>query len=171
MTSERRYGLYRYVSAIAAVGVILAATMIVATGVRAEGPSLLSGAVGTTTLADQGNIASATQYPMPQLVTSATPTIATTPAAVSTPLIVDPTLASGQTVSPTAKPASTPKPTAGPTPTPGPTPAPTPPPAPSGWVTVVNDQFNGGLPGHWHSYNGPYGSGPGNCAIPSHAYV
>jgi len=39
-------------------------------------------------------------------------------------------------------------------------------------VTVVNDQFNsGGLPSHWHSYDGPYGSGPQNCAIPSHAVV
>jgi hypothetical protein len=38
-------------------------------------------------------------------------------------------------------------------------------------VTVVNDQFNGGLPGHWHSYDGPYGSGPQNCAVPSHAVV
>jgi hypothetical protein len=39
-------------------------------------------------------------------------------------------------------------------------------------VTVVNDQFDsGGLPTRWHSYDGPYGSGPGNCAIPSHAVV
>lgn len=39
-------------------------------------------------------------------------------------------------------------------------------------MTVVNDQFNsGGLPSRWRSYNGPYGSGPGNCAIPSHASV
>jgi hypothetical protein len=37
---------------------------------------------------------------------------------------------------------------------------------------VVNDQFNsGGLPAHWHSYDGPYGSGPHNCAIPQHATV
>ncbi len=43
---------------------------------------------------------------------------------------------------------------------------------PTSWVTVVNDQFNsGGLPSWWHSYNGPYGSGPRNCAIPSHAVV
>ncbi len=37
---------------------------------------------------------------------------------------------------------------------------------------VVNDQFNsGGLPSRWRSYDGPYGSGPHNCAIPSHAVV
>lgn len=39
-------------------------------------------------------------------------------------------------------------------------------------MTVVDDQFNsGGLPAGWHSYDGPYGSGPHNCAIPSHAVV
>jgi hypothetical protein len=39
-------------------------------------------------------------------------------------------------------------------------------------VAVVNDQFNsGGVPTWWHSYDGPYGSGPGNCAVPSHAVV
>ncbi len=39
-------------------------------------------------------------------------------------------------------------------------------------MTVVNDRFDsGGLPSRWHSYDGPYGSGPGNCAIPSHASV
>lgn len=40
------------------------------------------------------------------------------------------------------------------------------------WTRVVDDQFNsGGVPAHWNLYNGPYGSGPGNCAIPSHASV
>lgn len=39
-------------------------------------------------------------------------------------------------------------------------------------MTVVNDSFNSGsLSSHWHSYNGPYGSGPQNCAVPSHAVV
>jgi hypothetical protein len=39
-------------------------------------------------------------------------------------------------------------------------------------VVVVNDQFNsGGVPGHWARYDGPYGSGPRNCAAPSHAFV
>ena len=56
-------------------------------------------------------------------------------------------------------------------PLPPPPPAPMPPPV-TGWVTVVNDQFNsGGVPGHWASYDGPYGSGPRNCAAPSHATV
>jgi hypothetical protein len=42
----------------------------------------------------------------------------------------------------------------------------------AGWVTVVDDQFNsGGLSSWWRSYDGPYGSGPGNCAVPSHAVV
>jgi hypothetical protein len=42
----------------------------------------------------------------------------------------------------------------------------------AGWVTVVDDQFNsGGLSSSWRSYDGPYGSGPGNCAVPSHAVV
>jgi hypothetical protein len=36
----------------------------------------------------------------------------------------------------------------------------------------VNDQFNsGGVPSHWSRYDGPYGSGPHNCAVPSHATV
>jgi hypothetical protein len=37
---------------------------------------------------------------------------------------------------------------------------------------VVNDQFDaGGVPTHWASYNGPYGSAPHNCAIPAQATV
>jgi hypothetical protein len=48
-----------------------------------------------------------------------------------------------------------------------PTPAPVTP-APSGWATVVDDQFNSGsVPSHWDAYNGPYGSGVQNCAVPS----
>jgi hypothetical protein len=36
----------------------------------------------------------------------------------------------------------------------------------------VNDQFDsGGVPSHWSLYDGPYGSGPHNCATPSHATV
>jgi hypothetical protein len=43
---------------------------------------------------------------------------------------------------------------------------------PPGWTNVVNDRFDsGGVPGHWGLYDGPYGSGPGNCAVPSHATV
>jgi hypothetical protein len=45
-------------------------------------------------------------------------------------------------------------------------------PAAAGWVNVVNDQFSsGGVPAHWHRYDGPYGSAPHNCATPSHASV
>jgi hypothetical protein len=45
-------------------------------------------------------------------------------------------------------------------------------PAAAGWVNVVNDQFSsGGVPAHWHRYDGPYGSAPHNCATPSHVSV
>jgi hypothetical protein len=44
--------------------------------------------------------------------------------------------------------------------------------AAEGWVNVVDDQFrSGGVPAHWSRYDGPYGSGPRNCAAPSHASV
>lgn len=44
--------------------------------------------------------------------------------------------------------------------------------AAEGWVNVVNDQFNtGGVPAHWDLYDGPYGSGPRNCATPRHVSV
>lgn len=45
--------------------------------------------------------------------------------------------------------------------------------SPTVWTTVVNDQFNsGGLPTHWHSYNGRYGSGADhNCARPAQSTV
>ena len=44
--------------------------------------------------------------------------------------------------------------------------------AAAGWVNVVNDQFDsGGVPAHWHRYDGPYGSAPHNCAVPSHVSV
>lgn len=45
-------------------------------------------------------------------------------------------------------------------------------PAHATWTKVVDDQFNsGGVPDHWHLYDGPYGSGSHNCASPSHAFV
>lgn len=44
--------------------------------------------------------------------------------------------------------------------------------APGPWRLVVNDQFrSGGVPAHWSRYDGPYGSGPENCARPNHAFV
>lgn len=40
------------------------------------------------------------------------------------------------------------------------------------WNLVVSDRFDsGGVPRHWHRYDGPYGSGPRNCARPDHAFV
>ena len=58
------------------------------------------------------------------------------------------------------------------TPTPARTAPPTRMPTPSGWINVINDQFNsGGVPGHWSLYDGPYGSGANNCATPSHVSV
>jgi hypothetical protein len=40
------------------------------------------------------------------------------------------------------------------------------------WRNVINDQFSGTkVPSHWFVYNGPYGSGPKNCATPSHVTV
>jgi uncharacterized protein YneR len=44
---------------------------------------------------------------------------------------------------------------------------------PDGWTNVIDDQFNtdGPVPVHWHLYDGPYGSGPRNCANPDHATV
>jgi hypothetical protein len=75
---------------------------------------------------------------------------------------------------PTPRPTPVPTPRPTPVPTPKPTPKPTlpPPPPPPAWTTVVNDQFNaGGVPTHWSRYDGPYGSGPHNCAVPSHATV
>jgi len=45
-------------------------------------------------------------------------------------------------------------------------------PTDAGWVNIINDQFfSGGVPEHWELYDGPYGSGPGNCAAPSHVTV
>lgn len=47
-----------------------------------------------------------------------------------------------------------------------------PPPPPSPWRLVVDDEFDsGGVPEHWSRYDGPYGSGPENCARPDHAFV
>jgi hypothetical protein len=49
---------------------------------------------------------------------------------------------------------------------------PTAPPSAERWVNVVNDQFDsGGVPAHWDLYDGPYGSGPRNCATPTHVSV
>jgi hypothetical protein len=40
------------------------------------------------------------------------------------------------------------------------------------WSLVVNDRFDaGGVPRHWRRYDGPYGSGPRNCARPGNSFV
>jgi hypothetical protein len=40
------------------------------------------------------------------------------------------------------------------------------------WNLVVNDRFDSGVvPRHWRKYDGPYGSGPRNCAAPNHSFV
>jgi hypothetical protein len=40
------------------------------------------------------------------------------------------------------------------------------------WKAIVDDRFDsGGIPSHWHLYDGPYGSGAHNCATPRHAWV
>jgi phosphatidylinositol-3-phosphatase len=84
-------------------------------------------------------------------------TLATTVLHVGSPATQVPT----PTIAPTAVPTATP--TASPTPTPS---------TGAGWVNVVNDQFDsGGLPAHWTAYDGPYGSGVDNCAVPSHVTV
>jgi hypothetical protein len=42
----------------------------------------------------------------------------------------------------------------------------------SPWQRVVNDMFDSrGVPAHWGKYDGPYGSGPQNCARPGHSFV
>ena len=104
----------------------------------------------------------ATEFPTP------TPGATPTDPSIQTPF---------ETLSPTPRPTANPTPNRTPAPTPKRTAAPTPKPTPtrapaSGWTVVVNDQFNsGGVPSHWIRYDGPYGSGPGNCAVPSNVTV
>jgi len=106
----------------------------------------------TATVAPTGQVAPPrTSAPTPA------PTPVSTPQPAATPTTVPPR-------------QSTPVPTPGRSPTP--TAAPTPPSSGGGWANVLDDQFNGGgVPAHWNLYNGPYGSGPRNCAVPSHASV
>lgn len=46
-------------------------------------------------------------------------------------------------------------------------------PYPGRWTNVVTDRFDAlsAIPSHWQVYDGVYGSLPGNCASPSHAFV
>jgi hypothetical protein len=113
-----------------------------------------------------------TRTPSPGATPTGAPTRTPSPGATPTG-VPTPTPGATPTAAPTRTPTPQPtaRPTSRPTATPAPTPTPIPPP-PTGWTTVVNDQFNsGGVPTHWTLYDGPYGSGPGNCATPSHATV
>jgi hypothetical protein len=111
-------------------------------------PAPSTGSVGTL---KPGTPAPATSTP----VSTSAPTAAATTA--------------NPTTAPTATPVRTPTPTIAPTPRPAtPTPQPTTGGSDPNWTTVVDDQFDsGGVPSHWDMYNGPYGSGPHNCATPS----
>lgn len=100
-----------------------------------------------------------------------------TTGAATSPSIAQPTSTPTGGFAPTSKPTPTAVPTAqAPAVTPRPAPklsptrAPTAPPAPD-WVTVVDDRFNGGVPGHWSLYDSAYGSGAHNCAAASHVYT
>lgn len=136
-------------------GTELAATTIVVAGSELAGPQL-----PTATAAP-----SAPSQPAP----TAAPQPTATPTGIRE-VEASPAPQPSATPTPPTAPAPTPKPTA--PPTPAPTPAPTPPPTAGAWVNVLNDQFSsGGVPGHWNLYDGPYGSGPHNCARPSHASV
>ena len=123
------------------------------------------------TAAPTGSAPQATLLPSPGPTPAPAPT-AGDPPPDSTPK-PDPT--PGPTPRPTPEPTPRPTPEPTPKPTPEPTPKPTPEPTPppqSGWTTIVDDQFNsGGVPAHWGLYDGPYGSGPHNCAVPSHVFV
>ncbi len=151
-------------AALVGLAALLVAAFTLAGADRMSGP-----AAGTTPTATATPLAAAPETATPSLQPSPTSTPTSSPTALDSP---SPAPTPVPTVGPTPAPVVTPRPTPKPaTPKPA-TPAPTPPPATNGWVTVVSDSFNsGGLPGHWASYNGPYGSGPRNCAIPSHAVV
>jgi hypothetical protein len=156
------------------IPVLVTASIFVAIGTVGLGRSADTvAAPGARPAASQPAGVAVVPSPTPQPTRSGNPsppakprsTPAPTPASTVRP-------SSAPTAGPT--PVPTPRPTARPTavPTPKPTAAPTPTLPPPAWTTVVNDQFNsGGVPSHWSLYDGSYGSGPQNCAVPSHATV
>ena len=107
-------------------------------------------------------------------VPAPTPAQATPPAAAtSTPVATATATATASArPTPTLAPVVTPAPPVV-TPVPStPHPTPIPPPSGGGWQNVLTDNFDsGGVPSHWSLYDGPYGSGPHNCATPSHVSV
>jgi hypothetical protein len=152
-------------TALVGLAAVLVAAVALAGADRVSGPPAGTAATATATTP----LAAAPETATPSLQLSPTATPSNSPTALDSP---SPASTPVPTVGPTPAPVVTPRPTPKPaTPKPA-TPAPTPPPATSGWVTVVSDNFSsGGLPDHWRSYNGPYGSGPRNCAIPDHSVV
>ncbi|HEX7497139.1 MAG TPA: hypothetical protein VF344_01545 [Candidatus Limnocylindrales bacterium] len=165
--SERRLGRPAYLAALTAVVAVIAATAAGFAGTRTHEPLVglaHMGALVATPSPEPTAVPPVVGDSSPQPSAGLTPEIGPTPDAGAASPTAPPSMTGG--------PKSTPATTAGPTPppaTPAP-PAPTQP--PSGWKTVVNDRFDsGGVPSHWAAYDGPYGSGPGNCAIPSHAVV
>jgi hypothetical protein len=157
VASERRLGRFGYAAAIAGVLAIVGAAALLYGPARTSPARYATGEMVTTTASASGSASSvaAIEPSISAPATGLTPTIDPSQAAPA-PKATPPPPAPTATV---ARPRPTPVP-----------PAPTQP--PSGWVTVVKDQFNSSaLPARWQSYDGPYGSGPHNCAIPSHAVV
>ena len=159
---------------LARVAVVLAVTVLSASAVGADHATFPASASATAPAAIR---AAPVQRPIPSpqiplLANDGTAAPASMEPPTSSPTALPPTPL------PSPVPPMTPVPTAfvaAPTPAP---PAPAPPASPSpptpstGWVTVLNDQFNAASDlEHWTLYDGPYGSGPHNCATPSHASV
>ncbi len=120
----------------------------------AQAPLATTSALPTPTAVQQQTAAPATSTPVATVGVTATPGQTPTSAPVATPAPV---------VTP-APPPVTPIPS-----TPQPTPVP---PISSGWQNILTDNFDaGGVPSHWILYDGPYGSGPRNCATPAHVTV
>ena len=167
---NRTFARMAVILAVIVVGwSVVAATIGTSTG-STRGPS-----AGPTDLGRSGQADATTGDPSldpdPTLTTTA-PGVTPVPTATPSRASVSPaTKVRSPTPGPAARP--TPGPTARPTPRPTarPTPRPTQSPS-SGWVVVVDDTFAAGrVPGHWSTYDGPYGSGPHNCAAPSHVVV
>jgi len=136
--------------------------------VRVRMPTQLSPGGHTMAAVEAGaTIASATvtvaaAQPSPTPTPKPTPTPAPAPTPAPTPI---------PTPAPTLAPTPTPTPV--PTPSPSPTAAPVAPPTVgTGWSLVLDDRFDGTAPAAWwFPYDGPYGSGQRNCAVPSHDVV
>jgi hypothetical protein len=172
-TSRSRFDSATRWAAVPAL-LLLAGGLVVSSIAAPSGADQRGSATSSAAPSAVGQATHATAAESGALVTP-DPVPGTTPAALRT---ADPSavpIASSPSIGdPVASPIGSPLPTPAPTAasTPAPTQAPTAPAATNLWRVVVNDQFeSGGVPAHWDLYNGPYGSGPHNCAIPSHATV